>query len=194
MTLTPIPQIALIILFASGSDDRILPESKGVPPATVLSVSATAAAHEVGLSGNRLADRHSVARFVAPLGPAPKVHLTAEQIAEVAGGIRAGASGDVLIVDCHGNYDHDTIQGAIDAASDGDVVIVLPNTCTPEGHYFENLDFLGKAIVVQSLDPENSDIVAATILNGSSNDLSEKPKPPAPDCRVGQCLLRLLKD
>lgn len=106
------------------------------------------------------------------LGPAPRVHLTGEQIAEAVRGAEAGASGGVLIVDCHGNYDHDTIQSAIDAASDGDVIIVLPNTCTEDGHYFENINFLGKAITVQSLEPTNPDIVAATVINGSTDDLS----------------------
>ena len=106
------------------------------------------------------------------LGSAPRVHLTGEQIAEAVRGAEAGASGGVLIVDCHGNYDHDTIQGAIDAASDGDVIIVLPNTCNEDGHYFENINFLGKGITVQSLLPENSSIVEATVLNGSGEDLS----------------------
>ncbi|MCH8970371.1 MAG: hypothetical protein IIA66_14790 [Planctomycetes bacterium] len=111
--------------------------------------------------------RKQARRIMPRLGPAPKVHLTGEQIAEAVRGAEAGASGEVLIVDCHGNYDHDTIQTAIDAASDGDVIIVLPNTCTEDGHYFENINFLGKAIAVQSLLPEDPGTVAATIIDGS---------------------------
>ncbi len=40
--------------------------------------------------------------------------------------------------------DHSTIQGAIDASANGDIVIVRPGT------YVENIDFVGKAITVQS--------------------------------------------
>jgi len=49
-----------------------------------------------------------------------------------------------------------TIQGAIDASSNGDVVIVKPGT------YVENIDFLGKAITVQS---EKG--AAVTIIDGN---------------------------
>ena len=116
--------------------------------------------------------RHERRPALRKLGPAPRVHLTGAQIAEAGRGAEAGASGDVLIVDCNGNYDHDTIQAAIDAASDGDVIIVLPNTCNEDGHYFENINFLGKAITVQSLEPTNADTVSVTVINGSTNELS----------------------
>jgi parallel beta-helix repeat protein len=53
-----------------------------------------------------------------------------------------------------------TIQQAINQCNSGDVVIVEP------GVYLENLNFLGKNITVTGTDPENPDIVAATIIDG----------------------------
>jgi parallel beta-helix repeat protein len=57
---------------------------------------------------------------------------------------------------------YNTIQSAIDNALDGDVVIVSP------GAYFENIDFKGKAITLQSTDPNDPNTVATTIINGSN--------------------------
>ncbi len=45
--------------------------------------------------------------------------------------------------------DYGTIQGAIDAAANGDTVIVRPDS-VHGGPYVENIDFLGKAIEVRS--------------------------------------------
>jgi len=55
-----------------------------------------------------------------------------------------------------------TIQEGVDAASDGDEIIVLP------GIYSENFNFRGKAITIRSLDPTNLDVVASTIISTSS--------------------------
>jgi beta propeller repeat protein/parallel beta-helix repeat protein len=58
--------------------------------------------------------------------------------------------------------DYATIQQAIQGSNDGDVVIVEPGT------YIENINFLGKNITVTSTDPEDPDIVAATVINGNN--------------------------
>lgn len=57
--------------------------------------------------------------------------------------------------------DYPTIQAAIDAAVDGDIVIVDPNT------YFENINFNGKAITIRSIDPENLSIIESTTIDGN---------------------------
>ncbi len=59
--------------------------------------------------------------------------------------------------------DHPAIQSAINSAVNGDTVVVFPGT------YFENINFLGKNIVVTSRYYENADpqFILSTILNGS---------------------------
>jgi len=62
------------------------------------------------------------------------------------------------------------IQAAIDDCNDGDVVIVAPGTYTGPGN--RDIDFRGKAITVQSIDPNDTSIVAQTIIDcngGPSN-------------------------
>ena len=57
---------------------------------------------------------------------------------------------------------YSSIQSAINNANNYDTVIVLP------GIYQENIDFLGKAVTVRSVDPNDADIVAATVIDGSN--------------------------
>jgi parallel beta-helix repeat protein len=55
---------------------------------------------------------------------------------------------------------YDTIQAAINAALSGETIIVSPGT------YYENIIFNNKNITVRSSNPSDSDIVAATIIDG----------------------------
>ena len=54
----------------------------------------------------------------------------------------------VICVDDDGVADFSTIQEAIDAAVDGDAVLVAPGTYTGDGN--RDIDFKGKAITVRS--------------------------------------------
>jgi hypothetical protein len=56
--------------------------------------------------------------------------------------------------------DYPAIGDAIEAAEDGDEIIVA------EGEYFEHFNLLGKAITLRSTDPEDPEVVANTIVNG----------------------------
>ncbi len=58
---------------------------------------------------------------------------------------------------------YDTIQEAIDAAEDGDEIVI------DVGTYRENIDFNGKNITVRSIDPDDPDIVDQTIIDGGGS-------------------------
>jgi len=73
-------------------------------------------------------------------------------------------------VDANGAGDYPTIQAAIDDANDDDEIILLPGIFTGDGN--RDIDFLGKAITVRSIDPNDSGIAAATIIdcNGTESN------------------------
>lgn len=54
-----------------------------------------------------------------------------------------------------------TVGGALGAASDGDTVEVSPGT-----YYETELDYAGKAVVLQSTNPKDSLVVATTVIQG----------------------------
>ncbi len=60
-----------------------------------------------------------------------------------------------------------TIQAAIDASSDDDIVIIAPGTYTGTGN--RDIDFQGKKIIVRSEDPDDPLIMNSTVIdcNGS---------------------------
>ena len=60
---------------------------------------------------------------------------------------------------------YQTIQDAINDANDFDEIVVYPGT------YYEKINFLGKPITVRSIDPDDWDIVATTVID--ANDYSD---------------------
>ena len=83
--------------------------------------------------------------------------------------VAAGIRGTVYIVDWHGAWDFTTIQAALNAAEDGDTVIVLPSAGSPDGAYVENVVFPARAITLRSIYPQEPAIVAATVIDGNTN-------------------------
>ena len=77
------------------------------------------------------------------------------------------AVGDILTVDDDGKADFNNIQAAVDAASDGDEIVVMPGTytATQNGHV---VNMLGKAVTLRSSDPSDPDVVTATIIDGEN--------------------------
>jgi predicted outer membrane repeat protein len=60
------------------------------------------------------------------------------------------------------DINYPTIQSAINDANNGDTIIVS------SGQYTENINFLGRAIILKSVDPNDPAVVADTIIDGSA--------------------------
>jgi parallel beta-helix repeat protein len=71
-------------------------------------------------------------------------------------------------VERHVPSEYSTIQASINVSSNGDVVIIAPGTYTGDGN--RDIDFLGKAIIVRSTDPNDPCIVATTIIDCNSTE------------------------
>ncbi len=70
---------------------------------------------------------------------------------------------NLLIVDIEGNFEYTSIQAAVEAAVDGDDILVHPGT------YYENVDFLGKQLELNSLFATTGErhFIKETIINGN---------------------------
>jgi len=75
-------------------------------------------------------------------------------------------SAQTITVNPDGTADFTTIQAAIIAAHNGDTVIVEPGIYTGDGN--REIRFLGKAITLRSIDPNDGDIVAGTVIDCNS--------------------------
>jgi len=70
-------------------------------------------------------------------------------------------NGDPNIINVPSQYP--TIGAALSAAGDGDVIVLQPGTYTGSGNV--DLDFMGKAVTIRSVNPSDPCNVAATIIN-----------------------------
>ena len=78
------------------------------------------------------------------------------------GRLNLNKSGVFLKVSCEPGSPFQSIQSAIDAASEGDTIVVEP--CI----YHELINFQGKSITVRSEDPSNPAVVAKTVIDGEA--------------------------
>ena len=78
-------------------------------------------------------------------------------------GLLAGQScAAAIIVDDDGPADFNSIQAAIDSITVYGTIEVKPGT------YYENISYYGKTIVITSTDPNDPNVVEATIIDGNS--------------------------
>jgi predicted outer membrane repeat protein len=80
-------------------------------------------------------------------------------------------SAEIIVVEPDGSGDQPTIQAAIDAAYEGDEVVLSIGTFTGDGN--RDIDPKGKAITIRSTNPDDPNIVAATIIDCNGSGLSQ---------------------
>ena len=74
------------------------------------------------------------------------------------------AQGQTITVDDDGPADYSSIQDAILASTDGDVIEVQPGT------YYEKVYFYGKAVTLTGSNPNDANIVAQTVIDATGQD------------------------
>lgn len=84
-------------------------------------------------------------------------------------GVAEVAPARTIYVDANGTGDYPTIQAAIDAATDGDIIILQPGTYTGPGN--RDITFKGKAITVRSIEPNDTNIVAGTVIDCNGTEV-----------------------
>ncbi|MHC4361042.1 MAG: right-handed parallel beta-helix repeat-containing protein, partial [Planctomycetota bacterium] len=76
-------------------------------------------------------------------------------------------SAEIIVVEPDGSGDQPTIQAAIDAAYEGDEVVLSIGTYTGDGN--RDIDPNGKAVTIRSTNPDDPNIVASTVIDCNSN-------------------------
>jgi len=85
-------------------------------------------------------------------------HLNIYRLLLILFFITSGAMADTWTVDDDSKADFDNIQSAVDAASNGDEIIVLPGTYTGSGSYVVNMN--GKEVLLRSQEGPQATIVS----------------------------------
>jgi len=88
------------------------------------------------------------------------------------------AHAKIIYVDDDGPADFTNIQSAIDDANNGDTIIVQP------GRYIENINFLGKNIILTSTNPSDPNVVAATIIENTDHPAVKFSGTEDPSCML----------
>ena len=113
--------------------------------------------------GNYISD---VAREMGPgtdfLGWSKCDQRYADAVALFLKGQGASVNVEDLVYNVTQNKYYGIIQNAINEAVSGDTIIVCPET------YYENINFFGKDITLQSTNPDNADVVDSTTINGGN--------------------------
>ena len=76
--------------------------------------------------------------------------------------ITTASFADTWTVDDDGKADFDNIQAAVDAASDGDEIIVMPGTYTGSGDHVVNMN--GKEVLLRSQDCKQVNAYRCTLI------------------------------
>jgi predicted outer membrane repeat protein len=74
---------------------------------------------------------------------------------------------ETIIVNPNGSADFNNIQDAINYSRDGDTIFVS------QGHYYENIDFRGKAITVRSIDPNDPNVIENTVIDANGDEIDD---------------------
>ena len=110
--------------------------------------------------------------------PTPATHANSDWPMRHVNSRNTTVFGDVMVDEFFNIYNmtaktkHETIQGAINAASNGDEIIVYPGTYTGDGN--RDIDFGGKAITLRSIDPNNPVIVNSTIIDCQADETNRR--------------------